>query len=59
MELVTLDSIPAVSRDPKDDKFLAVALAGRADVILSGDRDLLTLKSYRGIPILAVADFQG
>ncbi len=30
-------------RDPKDDQFLEVAVAGKADVIVSGDQDLLML----------------
>jgi putative PIN family toxin of toxin-antitoxin system len=39
-------------RDPKDDKFLALALAGHANLILSGDQDLLVLHPFRGINIL-------
>jgi putative PIN family toxin of toxin-antitoxin system len=39
-------------RDPKDDKFLALALAGHANLILSGDQDLLILHPFRGIKIL-------
>jgi putative PIN family toxin of toxin-antitoxin system len=39
-------------RDPKDDKFLAVAVAGQADVIVSGDEDLLVLHPFEGIPIV-------
>lgn len=41
-----------VCRDPKDDKFLEVAVAGEADVIVSGDQDLLVLHPFAGIPIL-------
>jgi putative PIN family toxin of toxin-antitoxin system len=37
-------------RDPKDDKFLEVAVAGKADIIVSGDEDLLALHPYVGIP---------
>jgi putative PIN family toxin of toxin-antitoxin system len=44
-------------RDPKDDKFLEVALNGRADVILTGDRDLLTLHPWRDIAILSPPDY--
>jgi putative PIN family toxin of toxin-antitoxin system len=40
-------------RDPKDDKFLEVALNGRADVIITGDDDLLQMNSWRGIEILS------
>jgi len=44
-------------RDPKDDKFLEVAVAGSADVIVSGDQDLLVLHPFAGIPILPPAAF--
>lgn len=47
----------AACRDPKDDKFLEVAVAGEADVIVSGDEDLLVLHPFAGIPILPPADF--
>jgi putative PIN family toxin of toxin-antitoxin system len=42
-------------RDPDDAVALACALAARADLIVSGDDDLLTLGSYQGIPILSAA----
>ena len=38
-------------RDPKDDKFLEVALNGSADAIITGDEDLLELHPFLGIPI--------
>ena len=44
-------------RDPKDDKFLEVALNGRADLILTGDADLLTLNPWRGIAIVPPAEY--
>jgi putative PIN family toxin of toxin-antitoxin system len=44
-------------RDPKDDKFLEAAVAGRAECIVSGDADLLDMKSFEGIPILRPAEF--
>lgn len=44
-------------RDPRDDKFLDVALAGGASAILSGDRDLLALDPFHCIPILTPAAF--
>ena len=49
--------IPPVCRDPKDDQFLAAAIGGGADYIVSADEDLLTLSTYRGIPILTPAAF--
>ena len=42
-------------RDPKDNKFLEVALAGRADYIISGDDDLHALHPWRGIEIWSPA----
>ena len=44
-------------RDPKEDKFLEVALNGKAAVILSGDSDLLALHPWQGIPILSPAEY--
>jgi putative PIN family toxin of toxin-antitoxin system len=44
-------------RDPKDDKFLEVALNGKADLILTGDRDLRILDPWRGIAILSPAEY--
>ena len=44
-------------RDPKDDKFLDVALNGDARMILTGDNDLLELHPFHGIEILKPADF--
>lgn len=44
-------------RDPKDDKFLEVALNGKAEVILTGDADLLALHPWQGIAILSPARY--
>jgi hypothetical protein len=46
-----------VCRDPKDNKFLELALSGKADCIISGDEDLLILNPFRGIPILTANEF--
>ena len=40
-----------------DNHIIACAVSGRADVIVSGDRDLLRLKAYEGIPIVRPMDF--
>lgn len=45
--------VPAVCRDPGDDIVLATALAGKAEFILSEDRDLLDLGEYEGIRVLS------
>lgn len=44
-------------RDPEDDKFLAAAVEGHAPYVVSGDRDLLDMKTYRGIQIIRSAVF--
>ncbi len=44
-----------VSRDADDDALLACARAARADLIISGDADLLVLKSFQDIPIVTAA----
>ncbi len=44
-------------RDPKDNKFLALAVDGNANIIISGDGDLLVLDPYRGVEILSPAVF--
>jgi putative PIN family toxin of toxin-antitoxin system len=44
-------------RDPKDNKFLELALSGNADFIITGDADLLSLHPWRGIAILSPADY--
>ena len=46
-----------VCRDPKDDIFLSVALAGEADVLVTGDEDLLALHPFRGIRIIGPSAF--
>jgi putative PIN family toxin of toxin-antitoxin system len=44
-------------RDPRDDKFLELAVHGRADAILTGDLDLLALHPFYGIDILTPAAY--
>ena len=47
----------SVCRDPKDDKFLEVAVSASASCIITGDKDLLILHPFRNIPILNAIDF--
>lgn len=56
-ETVDLSTVPSVSRDPKDDIFLATAKAGRADYLVSEDRDLLDIGEYEGTQIITAAAF--
>jgi len=44
-------------RDPKDDKYLELALAAGAEIIVSGDDDLLVLQPWRGVRILRPAEY--
>ncbi|MCK8516984.1 putative toxin-antitoxin system toxin component, PIN family [Methylonatrum kenyense] len=44
-------------RDPDDDKFLDVALAGEAQAIITGDKDLLALDPFHGIRIVTPIAF--
>ena len=46
---------PTITRDPADDEVLAAALAGKVDLIVSGDAHLLDLKLFRGIEIVTTA----
>src|ERR1700761_3181982 len=46
-ERVTITTSIAVCRDPNDDKFLELAISGNADAIITGDRDLLALDTFR------------
>jgi len=56
-EPVTPSRRVTACRDPLDDKFLEVAVAGGADVLVSGDQDLLVLNPFEGIPIVTAATF--
>jgi len=44
-------------RDPKDNKYLELAVSGQASCIITGDNDLLVLNPFRGIEILTVDQF--
>jgi uncharacterized protein len=53
IEVVNVNALlKQVSRDIDDDAVLACALASNADYIFSGDKDLLVLKEFEGIPIV-------
>lgn len=56
-ELLEITETVTDCRDPKDNKILELALGGRADCIISGDRDLLALNPFREIPIIAPKEF--
>ncbi len=50
-------TIAVITEDPDDNRILECAVAGHADLIVSGDRHLLKLKSYEGIFIVRPVDF--
>jgi putative PIN family toxin of toxin-antitoxin system len=56
-ELVVPRRRITVCRDPKDNQVLEAAASGRADIIVSGDDDLLTLNPFESIPIVIPAVF--
>jgi putative PIN family toxin of toxin-antitoxin system len=50
-------SLHIITEHPSDNKFLELAVAGKADFILSGDKHLLDLKNFHGIKIITPAEF--
>ena len=57
IELVNVTSQVKECRDPKDDFLLSLSKDGNADFILTGDRDLLGLKTYGDTQIMTITDF--
>ena len=56
---LTLDKIKVkiITQDPEDNKFIACALEGHADYIITGDEHLLKVKEYKGIKIVTAREF--
>jgi len=57
MEIINSTSKVAICRDSDDDKFIFCAIDGKCSYVVSGDKDLLTLKKYQNIQIVTVANF--
>ncbi|MBE0550025.1 MAG: putative toxin-antitoxin system toxin component, PIN family [Rubrivivax sp.] len=55
--LVPASEAVAACRDPKDDKFLSLAVSAGASLLVSSDDDLLTLGRYREVAILRPKQF--
>jgi putative PIN family toxin of toxin-antitoxin system len=51
-----LAPVPHICRDANDEIVLACAVAANADMIVTGDKDLLIMKQYQNIPIVQVSD---
>ena len=56
-EVVPITQLVRECRDPKDDKFLEVALNGTADIIVTRDVDLLALHPWREIAVMRPAEY--
>lgn len=56
-EMVPIRHRVRACRDPKDDMFLEVAVNGEADLIVTGDRDLLDLGEHQAVPIMSPAAY--
>ena len=56
-ELVEIDEVVRVCRDPMDDHILEVAVNGHATTIVTGDDDLLALNPFRGVEIVTPRRF--
>jgi len=56
-EQVAVKQTVVACHDPKDDKFLSLAVSGKADCIIAGDHHLLDMVKFRDIPIYRPADF--
>lgn len=54
---IDIDTQIEVCRDPKDNKILEAAVSGKASIIITGDQDLLVIRSYGNIDILSPTDF--
>ncbi len=59
VEIVDIVQQVRACRDQHDDQFLEVAVNGRADVIVTGDRDLLELDPFRGVANITPAEYLG
>jgi len=57
VERVIIQSVYNICRDPKDNKFLELAIDGKADVIVTGDDDLLVLDPFSQTRILTPSQF--
>ena len=57
LEIIPASSRVEICRDPDDDKFISCAIDGHCRHVVSGDKDLLSLKRYGDIKIITVAEF--
>ncbi len=56
-EMIEISGTIIACRDPKDDKLLELAINGKADFLVTGDKDLLVLNPFRGVEIIMPREF--
>jgi len=56
-DLIEITETIIICRDAKDNKFLELAVSGKADFIITGDQDLLVLNPFRNIEIITINEF--
>lgn len=56
VQVVRPTSIPRIAPDPDDDVVIGTALAAKADLLVTGDRLLLSVGEYQGVRIVSVAE---
>jgi putative toxin-antitoxin system toxin component, PIN family len=56
-EVVEITEHVVACRDADDDKFLSLAVGGKADYLISGDQDLLILHPFRNVSIITPTDY--
>lgn len=56
-KLIKKETDIKICRDPDDDKFISCAIDAKCLYIISGDKDLLAIKQYKGIQIVTVTEF--
>ena len=57
IEIVPVIQVVRACRDPRDDMFLEAAVNGRADAVVTGDKDLLALHPFAGIAIVTPSNY--
>lgn len=57
IDLIDVESTITVCRDPKDNFLLALAKDGKADYLITGDKDLLDLQKFGKTKIITIANF--
>jgi putative PIN family toxin of toxin-antitoxin system len=50
------DELSGICKDPDDDKFISCAISASADIIVSGDKHLCDLRTYKSVRIIKATD---